>query len=71
MEKNFPPIWQPGEGFALMIFRRVLTNQAWLLFSVPAVYQMIQKLCLRSFSNALTGHFFLNQTSSCHEKFLF
>ena len=42
-KKRFPPVWQPGEGLALMIFRRVLTNQAWLRLSVPAAYRMNQK----------------------------
>ena len=42
-KKRFPPVWQPGEGLALMIFRRVLTNQAWLRLSVPAAYRMSQK----------------------------
>ena len=37
-KKRFPPVWQPGEGLALMIFRRVLTNQAWLRLSVPAAH---------------------------------
>ena len=54
-KKRFPPVWQPGEGLALMIFRRVLTNQAWLRLSVPLRLCLVLKFLLVEVK-VLQGH---------------